>query len=150
MEIDPSPAQANDELELIELTGINDDVLDQELVERIRRLRGGYGTPGVVLMMLAQQLPAQLDLESQVDRISELKDAVYERLLGMLNDAIQSGKYYKIRRLSMSLFVSVTGNRLILYKELLQKSPPERDQPNAPVVQEIPTCTGVFSCHYTN
>ncbi|KAF8666540.1 hypothetical protein AX14_006468 [Amanita brunnescens Koide BX004] len=133
MEIDPSPAQANDELEFIELTGINDDVLDQELGERIRRLRNNFKTPDIVLMLLAQQLPAQLDLKSQVDRISELKDAVYERLLGMLNDAIQSGKYYKIRRL-----------------KLLQKSPPERDQPNAPVVQEIPTCTGVFSCHYTN
>jgi hypothetical protein len=84
-----------------------------------------------------------LDFDGQVDRISELKDAVYERLLGMVNEAIQLGKYHKLRRLSMLL-----SNRLILYKELLQKSLPEWDQPNAPVVQEIPTCTRVFSCHY--
>ena len=147
MEIDPSPAQANDELESIELTGINDDALDQELAERIRGLRK---TLDVVLMLLAQQLPTQLDLQIEVTRISKLSDAAYERLLDMLNEAIQSGKYHKLRRLSMSLLVSVTGNRLTLYKELLQKSPPERDQPSAPVVQETPTCTRTFSCHYTN
>ena len=146
MEIDPSPAQANDELEFIELTGINDDALDQELAERIRGLRK---TLDVVLMFLAQQLPTQPDLQFTT-RISKLSDAAYERLLDMLHEAIQSGKYHKLRRLSMSLLVSVTGNRLILCKELLQKSPPERDQPNAPVVQEIPTCTRTFSCLYTN
>ena len=150
MEIDPSPAQANEELEFIELTGINDDALDQELAERIRGLRK---TLDVVLVLLAQQLPTQLDLQIMGDlvvrRISKLSDAAYERLLDMLNEAIHSGKYHKLRRLSMLLSVSVTGNQLILYQELLQKSPqaPERDQPNAPVVQEIPTCTGVFSCH---
>ncbi|KAF8627900.1 hypothetical protein AX14_011296, partial [Amanita brunnescens Koide BX004] len=73
-------------------------------------------------MLLAQQLPTQLDY--QINRISKLEDEAYERLLGMLHEAIQSGKYHKLRRL-----------------KLLQKSPqaPERDQPNAPVVQEIPT-----------
>ena len=62
MKIDPSPAQANDELRFIKLTGRNDDVLDQELVERIRRLRKGYGTPGMVFMMLAKQLPTHWTL----------------------------------------------------------------------------------------
>ena len=146
MEIDPSPAQANDELEFIELTGINDDALDQELAERIRGLRK---TLDVVLMFLAQQLPTQPDLQFTT-RISKLSDAAYERLLGVLNQAVQSGKYHKLRRLSMLLLVIVTGNQLILHKELLQKSPAERDQPNTPVVQEIPTCTRTFSCHYTN
>ena len=32
MEIDPSPTRPNDELEFIELTGINDHALDQELM----------------------------------------------------------------------------------------------------------------------
>jgi hypothetical protein len=150
MEIDPSPTQANEELEFIELTGINDDTLDQEFAERIRGLRKTQKTLDVVLMFLARQFPTQLDLQTIVTRTSKLSDAVYERLLGMLHEAIQSGKYSKLRRLSTSLLVSVTGNRLILCKELLQMSPPERDQPNAPVVQEIPTCTRTFSCHYTN
>ena len=99
MEIDPSPAQANDELEFIELTGINDDALDQELAEWIRGLRKTLKTLDVVLMLLAQQLPTQLDY--QINRISKLEDEAYERLLGMLHEAIQSGKYHKLRRLSM-------------------------------------------------
>lgn len=43
MEIDPSPTRPNDELESMELTGIDDYVLDQELVglytEGIRDMR---------------------------------------------------------------------------------------------------------------
>ena len=99
MEIDPSPAQANDELELIELIGMNDDALDQEFAERIRGLRKTRRVPDVVLMLLAQQLPTQLDY--QTNRIDKLEDEAYERLLSMLNEAIQSGKYHKLRRLSM-------------------------------------------------
>ncbi|KAF8653247.1 hypothetical protein AX14_008313, partial [Amanita brunnescens Koide BX004] len=114
MEIDPSHTKPNDELEFIELTGINDDALDQELAEKTRRMRL---EPGIALMLVAQQLPRQLEI-----RTSELEDAAYERLLGMLDEAIQSGKYFKLRRL-----------------KILQKSPPERDQPSAPVMQEIPT-----------
>ncbi|KAF8625877.1 hypothetical protein AX14_011531 [Amanita brunnescens Koide BX004] len=106
MEIDPSSAQANDELGFIELTGINDDALDQEFVEEVQRLRNK--APEVVLMLLAQQLPTQLDC--QINRISKLSDAAYERLLDMLNEAIQSRTYHKLRRLSMLLLVSVTGN----------------------------------------
>ena len=88
MEIDSSLTQANDELEFIELTGIHDDILDQEIVEEVQGLRNK--APGVVLMLLTQQLPTQLDC--QIKRISKLEDQVYERLLGMLNEAIWSGK----------------------------------------------------------
>ena len=102
METDPFPAQVIDELEFIELTGINDDALDQELAERTRDMRRNLRrNQEIVLMLVAQQLPAQLDF--QLNLTFRLKDATYERLLGMLDEAIQSGKYYKLRRLSMSL-----------------------------------------------
>ena len=97
MEIDPSPTRPN-ELEFIELTGINDHALDQELEPeglRIRALR----SKETVLMLLAQQLPAQL--EYRFGCTTELEDAAYERLLGLLDEAIQTGKYSKLRRLSM-------------------------------------------------
>ena len=51
-------------------------------------------------MVLAQQLPTQLDLQVS---ICDLEDAAYERLLGLMDEAIQSGKYSKVRRLSMPL-----------------------------------------------
>jgi hypothetical protein len=108
MEIDPSPARPNDELEFIELTGIDDYALDQELAglytEGIRDLRH---MPSVtknasesVLMLLARQLPTQL--EFRFNRTSELEGAAYERLLDLLDEAMQSGKYSKVRRLRMS------------------------------------------------
>ena len=104
METDPFPAQVIDELEFIELTGINDDALDQELAERTRDMRRNLRRNQEIMLMLmlvAQQLPAQLDF--QLNLTSRLKDATYERLLDMLDDAIQSGKYSKLRRLSTSL-----------------------------------------------
>ena len=100
--IDPSPAQVIDELEFIELPGINDDSLDQELAEATRHMRNWKALEmNAALMLVAQQLPAQL--EFQLNLTSELKDAAYERLRGLLNDAIHSGKYSKLRRLSTSL-----------------------------------------------
>ena len=107
MEIDPSPARPNDELEFIELTGIDDDALDQQLAAVIRALGiMANNVPDIkplletALMMLAQQLPTQL--EFQFDRTSKLENTTYERLLGLLEEAIQSGNYSKLRRLSMS------------------------------------------------
>ena len=148
MEIDPSPTRPNDELEFIELTGINDHALDQELAGlRTEGIQAGRNTaPAItksisesVLMILARQLPTRL--EFRFNRTSELEDAAYQKLLDLLDEAMQSGKYYKVRRLSMSITSLRHWNRLILYIEMLQKSPPERDQPNAPVEHEIPTCT---------
>jgi hypothetical protein len=98
MKINPSPAQRNDELEFIELTGIDDYNLDQQLKSEGLRIRAVHNKE-TVLMLLAQQLPAQL--EYQFACTSKLDDAVYERLLGLLDEAIQSGKYSKVRRLSI-------------------------------------------------
>ena len=53
-----------------------------------------------VLMLLARQLPTQLEFRS--NRTSELEGRAYERLLDLLDEAMQSGKYSKVRRLSMS------------------------------------------------
>lgn len=47
--------------------------------------------------LLAQQLPTHLDVQFST---SKLEDVAYERLLGLLDDAIQ---YSKLRRLSISL-----------------------------------------------
>ena len=104
MGIDPSPAQVIDELEFVELPGINDDSLDQELAEATRHMRNWKAlemNAAFPLMLVAQQLPAQL--EFQLNLTSKLKDAAYEKLRGFLNDAIHSGKYSKLRRLSTSL-----------------------------------------------
>ena len=149
MEIDPSPTLPNDELEFIELTGIDDHALDQELAGHIRS-----SVPDVkavsesVLMLLALRSPAQL--EYRFGCTTELEGAVYERLLGLIGEAIRSGQYSKLRRLSMSITSLRHWNRLILYKEMLQRSPPERDQPNVPVEHEIPTCTGALPYRYPN
>ena len=105
MEIDPFSAKANDELEFIELPGINDDALDQLLAGLIRDLRNNVpdtkSVSQTVLMLVAQQLPIQL--EFRFNHTSELEDVAHERLLGLLDDAIQSGKYYKLRRLDLVL-----------------------------------------------
>ena len=84
MENDPSPTQPNDELEFTELTGINDYDLDQKLrlpgrIQNLREDSDIIGVSEIVLMLLAQQLPAQLEYRS--NSTSELKDAAYERLL---------------------------------------------------------------------
>ena len=153
MEIDPSPTQPNDELEFTELTGIDDHTLDQRLEGLgIRAMRNR--APDVksvsefVLMVVVQQLPAQL--EYSFDRVSKLGEAANNRLLYLLDEAIQSGKYSRLRRLSMPLASLRHWNRLIHYKEMLQRSPPERDQPNAPVEQDNRTCTRALLCHYPN
>ena len=153
MEIDPSPTQPNDELEFIELTGIDDHTLDQRLEGLgIRAMRNQ--APDVksvsefVLMVVVQQLPAQL--EYSFDRVSKLGEAANNRLLYLLDEAIQSGKYSRLRRLSMPLASLRHWNRLILYKEALQRSPPEWDQPDAPVEQDNRTCTRALLCHYPN
>ena len=153
MDIDPSPTPPNDELEFIELTGIDDHTLDQRLEGLgIRAMRDKAPdvkfVSGIVLMLLVQQLPAQL--EYSFDRASKLGEAAHKRLLYLLDEAIQSGKYFKLRRLSMPLASLRHWNRLILYKEMLQRSPPERDQPNAPVEQDNQTCTRALLCHYPN
>ena len=108
MEIDPSPTRPNDELESMELTGIDDYALDQELVglytEGIRDMRHmptmTKNASESVLMLLARQLPTQL--EFRFNRTSELEGTAYEKLLDLLDEAMQSGKYSKVRRLSMS------------------------------------------------
>ena len=153
MEIDPSPTQPNDELEFTELTGIDDHTLDQRLEGLgIRAMRNR--APDVksvsefVLMVVVQQLPAQL--EYSFDRVSKLGEAANNRLLYLLDEAIQSGKYSRLRRLSMPLASLRHWNRLILYKEMLQRTPPERDQPNEPVEQDNRTCTRALLCHYLN
>jgi hypothetical protein len=108
MEIDPSPTRPNDELEFIQLTGINDYDLDQQLAGAIEDLiqdldlrKDIKRVSKVVLMLLAQQLPAQL--QYRLKCTSELEGAAHERLLGLLDEAIRSGKYSKLRRLSMPL-----------------------------------------------
>ena len=106
MENDPSPTQPNDELEFTELTGINDYDLDQKLrlpgrIQNLREDSDIIGVSEIVLMLLAQQLPAQLEYRSNCT--SELKDAAYERLLNLMREAIQSRGYSKLRRLSMPL-----------------------------------------------
>jgi hypothetical protein len=53
METDPSPAQVIDELEFVELPGINDDSLDKELAETTRHTRN-CNVPGILLMLVAQ------------------------------------------------------------------------------------------------
>ena len=108
MENDPSPTQPNDsdELEFTELTGINDYDLDQKLrlpgrIQNLREDSDIIGVSEIVLMLLAQPLPAQLEYRSNCT--SELKDAAYERLLNLMREAIQSRGYSKLRRLSMPL-----------------------------------------------
>ena len=123
MEIDPSPARPN-ELESIELTGIDDYILDQKLAGLIRDLRSSVpdvkAVSETVLMLLAQQLPAQL--EYQLYRISKLEHVVYERLLGLIDEAIRSGQYSKLRRLSMPFASLVTWNQLILQRDVAKES----------------------------
>ena len=106
MEIDPSPTQPNDELEFIELTGIDDHTLDQRLeglgIRDMRNRAPDFKSVSeTVLMLLVQQLPAQL--EYSFDSSSKLGGAAHKRLLYLLDEAIQSGKYSKLRRLSMPL-----------------------------------------------
>ncbi len=106
-------------LQYFDLTDIDDDKLDQQLTETFEGSRSHY-EPTMVLAAVARQLPDKLEFNLDILEYGQAHD----RLHSLIDDAMQTQDYSKLRRLSMSsprqVFCKLT-HRL----ELLQRGEPK-------------------------